>query len=439
MPEPMPPYRELPPTAGSPPSLADYLRQPAEPFAAGLSRRFGLPDPVLACSGTAALVVALVAFARRAPNRRDVIVPAYTCPLVPLAVSLASRAGSPVSGLRVVLCDTLSGGFDFDAQRLERLCGADTLAIIPTHLGGRVADVKTAVRIAGRCGAYVIEDAAQALGALDGCGQSAGLGGHGQSVGLSGDAGFFSLAAGKGLSTFEGGVLVARDAATRAELAAAAREILRPRPLWSFRRNAELLAYTLLYNPRGLRLAYGRPLRQKLDAGDEAGAVGDRFSLADIPLHGLDALRGRVAANALARLPDFLEAGRGRAMQRIKRLNDLPGVTVIEDTPGGRGVWPFFMLLMPDQSRRDEALRRLWRKGLGVSKLFARALPDYDFLAPALAPNGEAERNRDSAPGKRHDCPNARDLAGRMLTVSNTHWMSDAEFARIVTELEMSL
>ena len=128
MPEPMPPYRELPPTAGSPPSLADYLRQPAEPFAAGLSRRFGLPDPVLACSGTAALVVALVAFARRAPNRRDVIVPAYTCPLVPLAVSLASRAGSPVSGLRVVLCDTLSGGFDFDAQRLERLCVAASVA-----------------------------------------------------------------------------------------------------------------------------------------------------------------------------------------------------------------------------------------------------------------------------------------------------------------------
>lgn len=496
MPKPTPPYRELPPTAGLPPSLGDYPRQPAESFAAGLSRRFGLPDPILACSGTAALVVALVAFARREPGRRDVIVPAYTCPLVPLAVSLASRvirsarpaagsasraggsspqAGDPVPGLRVVLCDTRPGGFDFDADRLRRLCGADTLAIIPTHLGGRVADVETAVRAAGRCGAFVIEDAAQALGALegsgrnvgpdergqsagrDGSGQSASPGGSGQSVGLSGDAGFFSLAAGKGLSTFEGGVLVSRDAATRAELAATAAEILRPRPLWSFRRNVEMLAYTLLYNPRGLRFAYGRPLRQKLDAGDEAGAVGDRFSLADIPLHSLDAVRQRVAANALARLPDFLEAGRGRAMQRIKRLNALPGVTVIGDapgavpgdapdvngigdtpggrgrgdTPGARGVWPFFMLLMPDRSRRDEALRRLWRKGLGVSKLFARALPDYDFLAPLPAP-------ADSG-GEDFDCPNARDLAGRMLTVSNTHWMSDAEFTRIVTELEMSL
>ena len=43
------------------------------------------------------------------------------------------------------------------------------------------------------CGAMVIEDAAQALGASFG----------GRSVGLHGDIGFFSLAVGKGLTTYE--------------------------------------------------------------------------------------------------------------------------------------------------------------------------------------------------------------------------------------------
>lgn len=157
---------------------------------------------------------------------------------------------------------------------------------------------------------------------------------------------------GKGLTTYEGGVLFSRDPDLHAELQGTASRVLRPGLLWNARRVLELLGYAVAYNPALLPLAYGRPLRRGLDRGDEIAAVGDAFTLDDIPLHRMDPLRLRVAANALERLPAFLEAGRDRAVRRAGML-ERAGAEVLRDDPGGEGVWPFFMVLMPDRDRRD--------------------------------------------------------------------------------------
>src|SRR5881398_1079417 len=179
-------WREVPPTAGLPLRWRDFL--PARrSFEDALAELLNVPAAQVECSGTAALIVALTAL-RTLSSRRRVIVPAYTCPLVVLAIAHC--------GLRPVACDLRANGFDFSPQDLEALCDDDTLAVLPTHLGGRVADVAAAAGIARAAGAWVIEDAAQALGAA--------------SIGSDGDIVFYSLAAGKGLTLYEGGVLVAR-------------------------------------------------------------------------------------------------------------------------------------------------------------------------------------------------------------------------------------
>jgi len=102
-------------------------------------------------------------------------------------------------------------------------------------------------------------------------------------------------------------------------------------------------------------------------------------------------------------------------------LRAIPSITVFEDRADEQGVWPFLMLLLPDQSARDAVLAQLWGAGLGVSRLFIHALPDYAYLA-ALVPADPM--------------PQARDFAARSLTISNSPWLSDAQFERICEVLQ---
>jgi len=355
----------------------------------------------LECSGTACLVLALTQLSRLSA-RKTVIIPAYTCPLVAIAVAHC--------GLKPRLCDLTPGHFDLDYAMLASLCDHDTLAIVPTHLGGRVADVAAALACARRVGAWVIEDAAQALGARS----------QGQSLGLLGDMGFFSLAVGKGLTIFEGGLMVARDAALRDELRRLSTAMIRFSPRWELQRTLQLLGYTACYRPEILHYVYGLPLRRALRAGDPVRAVGDEFELA-IPLHRVGAWRMSVGAYAWDRLPGWLADNATRAKRRLARLREIAGITVFEDGADDEGVWPFLMLLLPDQQARDVVLAQLWSAGLGVSRPFIHALPDYDYLS-SLVPADPM--------------PQARDFAARSLTLSNSPWLSDGQFEHICQVLQ---
>jgi len=394
--------REIPPTAGLPLPLRELFGAGGG-FAEAARDFIGAPHAGLACSGAACLILILSAL-HRLSGRKTVIVPAYTCPLVALAVAHC--------GLSLRLCDLAAGRLDVDPAALAALCDDDTLAIVPTHLAGRVADVAAVKSLARRHGAFVVEDAAQAFGARH----------DGQSVGLSGDAGFFSFAAGKGLSLYEGGLWVTRDPALASAIARAADELIAGNAGWEWRRGVELAAYALFYRPALLPLAYGMPLRRALKKGDLPGAVGDVFA-PQIPLHRVGGWRQGVGRRALARLRAFHEQTRAQAERRLAALDALPGVRVFRDAENAAGVWPCLLLLLPDQSRRDRALAALWGAGLGVTRLFIHALPDYDYLRHC-APSG--------------DYPNARDLAARSLSISNSPWLDAAAFARIVQVLEQT-
>ena len=396
---------EIPPTAGLPLRWRDLLNLSGD-LAPALARQFSLPLPALTCSGTAALIIALRVLQQRMPGRTRLIVPAYTCPLVALAAHYCPP-------LRVVPCDLQPDSIDLDERQLAQLCDESTLAVVVTHLAGRVADVDAAKRIAGAVGAAIIEDAAQAMGALD----------DGRSVGLKGDVGFFSMALGKGLTTAEGGVLFSRDPVLHQALHRHCRQDLPFSLRWELQRSAELWGYALLYQPRGLHYVYGNALRKALANGDEVAAVGDDFSVYDIPLHRLGGYRQKVGAAALARLPDHLQQGRARALRRAARLNALPGVTVIMDRPGQQGTWPFLMVVMPSADTRDAAMAWLWTSGLGVTRLFIHTLPGYAEVLPLLQPGGDITR--------------AQAFAARTLSISNSHWLSDALFEQIVDQLKV--
>ena len=93
--------------------------------------------------------------------------------------------------------------FTLNPAELERCLTPRTKAIIPVHLFGQPADMDPILEFARANGLFVIEDAAQAHGALY----------KGQSAGTIGDAGCFSFYPGKNLGAFgEAGAVVTNDA-----------------------------------------------------------------------------------------------------------------------------------------------------------------------------------------------------------------------------------
>lgn len=389
--------REIPPTAGLPLRWSDLFALKERPsFEEGLARFLRAPAVQLECSGTASLVIAFEALKHYSP-RRTVVLPGYTCPLVPLA---AARAG-----LQIRLCDIRPDRFDLDLNHLSATCNADTLCVVPTHLGGLAAALEGVLEIARRVGAFVIEDAAQALGATW----------NGQPVGTFGDIGVYSLACGKGLTVWEGGILIAQSRLIRALLHEVSGVQVAANRWIEWKRISQLIGYRLFYNPVGLQLTYGRPLRRWLRRGDPVRAVGDRFD-ADIPMHPLGRWRRAVGAAALERLPAVLAQQQQRARRRVDQLRKIPGLRVLDDLPGSFGTWPFFMILFDSESACRHALSRLWSAGLGVTRLFIHPLPGYPQLK-GIVPNASL--------------PHAESFASRSLTITNSPWLTEDEFHSI--------
>lgn len=391
--------RELPPTAGLPIRFRDLFKYPGESLEIKLARFINVPEVLITCSGTAALIIALETV-KKLSLRKEVVIPAYTCPLVPLAIAHC--------GLTIKVCDTGLDNPDFDLKVLQTLCGPNTLALIPTHLAGIPSDIDAALSIAHGCGAYVIEDAAQSLGAAF----------QDRSVGTLGDIGFFSLAAGKGVTLFEGGVLTAKSP----EMLEAVKVTAKNAPfnlLMEIIRTIELIGYSLFYNQFGLRYTYGRSLRSGLEKNDPIRAIGDYFT-SNIPFHTVGRWRKAVGANSFEYFPDWLSKTKLLAATRIKQLNSLKRFHLLQAAETTNPTYPFFLLQAESSDLKDRVLDRLWRSGLGVSTLFVHDLHGYGYLKPYL---------------KEGSTPNARNFASRIFSISNSPLVTEKDFQFIFDSL----
>ena len=127
-----------------------------------------------------------------AMNKGDeVIVPANTC--------IATIVGILRAGMKPVLCEPTLDTCNIDPIKIEALITNRTCAILPVHLYGRCAEMEQIVEIANRHQLKVIEDCAQAHGAIR----------HGKRVGNWGDAAGFSFYPSKNLGALgdAGGVV----------------------------------------------------------------------------------------------------------------------------------------------------------------------------------------------------------------------------------------
>lgn len=124
--------------------------------------------------------------------------------IVPGNTFIASFLAVSESGLVPVAVEPDPVSFNIDPVRVEEAIGPGTRAILAVHLYGRLADMRTLSRLAKRHGLLLIEDAAQAHGAV--CG--------GRRAGALGDAAGFSFFPGKNLGALgDGGAVVTNDGA----------------------------------------------------------------------------------------------------------------------------------------------------------------------------------------------------------------------------------
>ena len=191
-------FRFVPP-AGSPLRINDLLHRVGAAMPSNrdtqerlqhIAARLGVKHIVGMSSGRGSLWLALKSLHRLRPARDVVAVPAYTCFSVPAAIVRA--------GLMVHPVDVDPKTLDFDPARLVALGEKKLLCIIPCNLFGFPNDISAIRKTARETGAYVIDDAAQALGSTR----------NGQRAGVRGDVGIYSLGRGKSLGSVGGGLVV---------------------------------------------------------------------------------------------------------------------------------------------------------------------------------------------------------------------------------------
>jgi dTDP-4-amino-4,6-dideoxygalactose transaminase len=105
-------------------------------------------------------------------------------------------------GARPVFCDVDEETFNLDPAAAATAVGERTVGILPVHIFGYPAAMGELERLASRHGLGLLEDACEALGAVDG---------EGRRVGARGNVATFAFYANKQLTTGEGGMVVPAD------------------------------------------------------------------------------------------------------------------------------------------------------------------------------------------------------------------------------------
>jgi dTDP-3-amino-3,4,6-trideoxy-alpha-D-glucose transaminase len=261
-------------------------------------------------SGTAALSLVLRA-AGIGPGD-EVIVPAHTF--------IASALGAVHAGATPVLCDVDEGTGLIDPEAARAAITPRTAAIVTVHLYGQVCDMDAISQIAKSRGLFVLEDAAQAHGALH----------NGRRAGSLGDAAAFSFYPSKNLGALGDGGAVCTD--------------------------DEMLAARL------------RRLRN----------LGQRAKGEHVELGFNERLDGLQAALLRVKLPhlDAWNDARRACAQRYRELLSAD-VTLVEERPESRGVYHLMPARFDD---RDAVAAALRTRGIETGIHYALAMDGHPAL-----------------------------------------------------------
>jgi perosamine synthetase len=360
----------------------------------------GVRRAVAVSSGRAAFTVLLAALKRLAQERPDhrvrdeVIVPCYTCYSVAASIVRAGLVPRPI--------DIDPATLDYDHDRLRAADFRRVLAVVATNLYGMPSDLATLTATARQRGAFVIDDAAQALGARVG----------GRGCGTRGDVGLISFDKGKNISAIDGGAILTDQEPLAHALAEEAAALPAATLGASVDGVIKLAVYAALLRPSLYWLPNSTP-----GLGLGRTVYTTRFAITRPP-----APLAALATVTLGRLADYTEARRANAAALLAALDGLAGVQAIRPLPGAEPAYLRLPLLLESREQRDRAIAGLNRAGIGASGSYPTSIADIPELRSALGHGAAA---------------GARSVADRIITLP-THPMVEprdvATMARVMAE-----
>jgi len=392
--------REIPPTAGFPLYLKDFwgASQPAS-LKQDFRNYLGLDYARVTYSGTAAFYLILESLKKISP-KKTVVIPSFVCPLVPLAIARA--------GLRVEVCDIKRDSFDFDYLALENICAqnSDILAVVAVHLAGIPIDLDSLEKVTKKYGIFIIEDCAQSLGATY----------QGRKTGTLGDFSFFSLCRGKGLTIYEGGVIVTILNQYADIIDETIATLVQGHYLSESLKILELFGYWLFYRPALFWFVFNFPQLFWNLSGNSLRGVNEYFTI-DFPIHKVCGFRKSVGHMQFSRLELEIVKQRKKASFYLDALNNIEGIKVIAVPQVAEASYPYLVLVFDELARRDNVLKALENSGLGASEIYRSAITDYDYLQEIIP---------------RRDCPAGRFIARHHLALSTSTFLKEKDLGKII-------
>lgn len=277
------------------------------------ARICGVKHAVAVNNGTTALVAVLKML--DVPEGSTVVTSPFTF--------VATLNAAIEAGYKVRFADVDPLTFNVTADAIAAVATADVSTVMPVHIYGQCADMTSIGTLAAEKGWAVIEDAAQAHGALH----------NGKAAGSFG-AGCFSFYATKNITTGEGGIITTDDDALADRLR--------------------------VYRNQGMRQRYQYEM------------AGTNYRMTDV--------QAAIGIPQLKKMDSIVSARQANAAALNELLADVEGVVTPGVADGNSHVWHQYTIRITDESKRsrDGVIEELTAAGVGCGIYYPRLAHDYD-------------------------------------------------------------
>jgi perosamine synthetase len=289
-----------------------------ERFEQAFAAWLGVEDAVAVSSGTTALHLGVRALGWGAGD--EVLTSPFS--FVASANCLLYERARPI------FCDVDPETLDLDPAAVEAAVGERSVGVLPVHIFGYPAAMPELETIAERRGLGILEDACEALGAVDS---------EGRRVGARGNLATFAFYANKQMTTGEGGMIVPSDPAVAARLRSERNQGRAPDMGW-----LDHGGLGFNYRLSDLAAALGVAQVEKLD-----GMLARRQAVADLYAQALSGIEGLRAPRA----------GRGREQRS----------------------WFVYVVELPEGADRDAVIAALAENGV-ASKAYLPCIHLFPHL-----------------------------------------------------------